>query len=109
MRNGRPCEDRPVITMSSSNHRPRAHRDCRKVINLARLAFFIALYRAMTSFASPAWGEPFIQSQRRRIMHQPRSHVQAHSGGVASLFAVDGPPFCTMPSPLPTSCSRKSL
>ena len=30
------------------------------------------------------------------------------SGCVRSLLAVDWPPFWTMPSPLPTSCSRKS-
>src|SRR5262245_23169161 len=32
-----------------------------------------------------------------------------HNGGVRILFAVDGPPFWTIPSPVPTSCRRKSL
>src|SRR5439155_10431943 len=32
-----------------------------------------------------------------------------HNGCVRSLFRVDCPPFCTMPSPVPMSCRRKSL
>src|SRR3989442_10621055 len=32
-----------------------------------------------------------------------------HSGGVRTMFLVASPPFWTMPSPLPISCSMKSL
>ena len=31
------------------------------------------------------------------------------NGDVRSMFAVACPPFCTIPSPVPTLCSRKSL
>src|SRR5438105_2094572 len=30
------------------------------------------------------------------------------SGAVRTMFLVGSPPFCTMPSPVPMSCSRKS-
>ena len=41
-------------------------------------------------------------------MNRPRAR-RPQSGTVRSMFRVPWPPFCTMPSPVPMSCSRKSL
>ena len=64
----------------------------------------------MTEVAWPAWRR--IASLRVRLSPSciNRSRVRMpHSGGVRTLLRVPGPPFWTMPSPVPTSCSRKSL
>ena len=48
------------------------------------------------------------RSVRLSCMNRPRAR-RPHSGAVRILFRVEAPPFWTMPSPVPTSCSRKSL
>src|SRR5690349_15517481 len=49
------------------------------------------------------------EAQRLSIMHELVVCAQAPKRGVRNLFRVVPPPFCTMPSPVPTLCSRKSL
>ena len=49
------------------------------------------------------------QVEGQRVVHEPAARPQAHNAGVRTWFRVEAPPFCTIPSPVPTSCSMKSL
>src|SRR5215472_1058642 len=88
----------------------RAYRDCRNVISWFFWLVVRARYLLITPVASPPCRRiaSFLVNESRSCIS--RSLVRPpQRGDVRILLAVAGPPFCTIPSPVPTLCNRKSL